>query len=136
MGQHGHGGVLSPGESVGQCSSGSPGSLDGFDPASKYVWTIATASAAIAGFDASDFELRTDRFENLPKQGHFEIGLSADGASVELSYVPEPTCLAVLALGAAGIVLRRRGKRGHSTFSGSFRLGADGREARDAGPAC
>jgi autotransporter-associated beta strand protein len=73
------------------------GNVADFSDLSSYVWTIATASGGITGFDASDFTLDLSAFTNT-FTGTWSIAQSLDGNSLELHYdaVPEPSTYALL----------------------------------------
>jgi autotransporter-associated beta strand protein len=107
-------------------SLSSAGAVDGdaqnFDSGGNFSWTIATASGGITGFDAFDFFIHngaingTNGFTNDLSGGTFSLAV-VDGDKLNLVYnglsgVPEPgSNLALLALGAGGLTLRRRLKR-------------------------
>lgn len=92
------------------------GLMDGFDAASDYAWTIATADGGITGFDATDFLLDTSAFMNSIN-GTFAI--SQIGNRIDLTYtatisvpsgtVPEPSsALLFMLIGAASMLRRSR----------------------------
>ena len=96
---------------------------DGFQRDRQFfAWTIATAAGGIRGFDASDFSIHTaatngtNGFTNDLSGGTFSLAV-VDGNNLNLVYqqtsaVPEPSGhLALLALGSAGLLTRRRLKR-------------------------
>ncbi len=84
------------------------GTLFGFDPAASYEFVIATATGGISGFNADAFAIDTT---GLPQSasGEWSMGLSGDSKSLLLSYnaVPEPSALALLALGLGAVAARR-----------------------------
>jgi autotransporter-associated beta strand protein len=98
------------------------GDAQNFDSGGMFSWTIATAAGGITGFDAVDFFINTgaingtNGFTNDLSGGTFSLAV-VDGNKLnlvynELSAVPEPgSNLALLALGAGGLTLRRRLKR-------------------------
>jgi hypothetical protein len=98
------------------------GDAQNFDSGGMFSWTIATAAGGITGFDAVDFIIHTaatngtNGFTNDLSGGTFSLAV-VDGNKLnlvynELSAVPEPgSNLALLALGAGGLTLRRRLKR-------------------------
>ena len=72
-------------------SSNTPGLISGFNPATNYTWTIATAASGFTGFQASDFTVDTTAFAN-PIAGAFRVATS--GNSLLLNYTAAPTPLA------------------------------------------
>lgn len=88
--------------------SGSAGMADNFNGGQNYSWTIATASGSVNGFVADKFSLDTSGFAN-PFTGDF--GIELINSDINLTYtgsstpaVPEPTSLALLAMGSVGLV--------------------------------
>jgi hypothetical protein len=98
------------------------GDAQNFDSGGNFSWTIATAAGGITGFDAVDFFIHTgaingtNGFTNDLAGGTFSLavvgGNQLNLVYNELSAVPEPgSNLALLALGAGCLTLRRRLKR-------------------------
>lgn len=88
----------------------SPGETANFDPATAYSWTLVTTTTDITGFSLSDVLLNVGAFEN-DYAGSFSLGLTNGGNDLSVIYtVPEPSTLALLAIGSgfAFVLLRRR----------------------------
>ena len=80
-------------------------------------WEIITAVGGITGFDAAEFNIRTNStngtagFANALAPGGF-FGVEQVGNSINLTYtVPEPSTYALIALAGAGAALMRWRKR-------------------------
>lgn len=92
----------------------SAGAAANFNAASNYAFLIADASSEIT-FNPATFSLSTSNFVNT-FDGAWSIvrgdasGIGGDSSQLYLQYaaVPEPATLSVLALGAVGLLRRRR----------------------------
>lgn len=89
-------------------NGGIAGLAENFDPSADHEWTIVTTTGGIAGFDAGKFAIDPSDVEN-ELDGVFSISL--DGANLTLVYtaVPEPSTIALVALGS--LFLSRRLRR-------------------------
>jgi len=97
-----------------------PGTAVNFDPSQNYLWTIVQTTGGISFLPgesaATVFDLFTGNFLNNWTGGDFDLALSADGRSLNVSYtgalaVPEPNRVAMLGLGLCGFVYVRRFKQ-------------------------
>ena len=72
-----------------------------------YVWTIATASGGIVGFDPALFHLDTTDFQNQAEDGGY-WSLQQDDLNLNLIYsaIPEPGTWVLLALGGVAAIAR------------------------------
>jgi VCBS repeat-containing protein len=59
-----------------------------FDYDGSYIWTIATTTRGVDGFDSNKFIFDTSAFTNDLAGGTFAPGLSTDGKSVEVIFTP------------------------------------------------
>ncbi len=88
------------------------GNAANFNDSTGYTWTIATTTGGITGFDASAFNLITSGFSNpLNGSSQFFISLVDSGNGLAITYVPEPSTIALGLIGAgviAGRFFRRR----------------------------
>lgn len=97
------------------------GEMDGFDAASNYAWTLATAAGGITGFDASAFLLDATAFMNSIN-GTFAI--SQIGNRLDLIYtatttvasaaMPEPSSAMLFMLIGATAMRRRSRNRANA----------------------
>ena len=111
------------------------GNADNWDPLKGYSFSIATASGGIqiggasygtfgsqSAFDTALnnlFNIRTTGFSNAPTSGPWTISTSAGGQTMLLNYnggataIPEPSSAALVVLGLAAVLAkrRRRGRR-------------------------
>ena len=89
------------------------GDAAGFETWSKgdgivdYSFIIASASAGISGFDATDFSFDSSGFSNGPSWD-WQIVLSGSDLVLEAYAVPEPSSTALLGLGGLALMLRRK----------------------------
>ena len=81
-------------------TKGNPGDVD-------YSFIIASASAGISGFDATDFSFDSSGFSNGPSWD-WQIVLSGSDLVLEAYAVPEPSSTALLGLGGLALMLRRK----------------------------
>ena len=65
-------------------ADGLPGETGGFDGSSNYVWTVATADAGIAGFDAAKFAIDASEFANPDALGDWSVDV--DGNDLVVQY--------------------------------------------------
>ncbi|MEO5802879.1 MAG: autotransporter-associated beta strand repeat-containing protein [Verrucomicrobiota bacterium] len=96
-------------------SGNNPGNAANFNPNSTYQWTFLTTTGGIIGFQESAFNITTNGFSN-PVNGNsqFLISLVDGGNGLAITYVPEPSTVALAILGAvvlAGQSFRRRHKK-------------------------
>jgi autotransporter-associated beta strand protein len=85
-----------------------------FDHTKPFTFKIASGAAgSVSGFDASRFVLNTDGFTNngLTTGDFFAVTESSDGSELDLSYVPEPSTLGVVAIACGTTLLSRRRRR-------------------------
>lgn len=75
-----------------------------------HSWLIAQSGTAISGFDAGSFVIDSSGFSGIWGTSTFSVSLAEDNKGIYLNYtaVPEPGSLSVLALGAMGLLARRR----------------------------
>ena len=89
------------------------GDAAGFESWSKgdgvvdYSFIIASASAGISGFDATDFSFDSSGFSNGPSWD-WQIVLSGSDLVLEAYAVPEPSSTALLGLGSLALLMRRK----------------------------
>ncbi len=89
------------------------GLLTSWDHTQHYLFTIATASGGITGFDPYGFLVDTSAFDDLHSLGGGSWAVIQDGNSIELEFtpVPEPATVGIgLALMAAATIRRRRNR--------------------------
>ena len=91
------------------------GNVNNFNNAVGYTWTIASTTGGITGFDANAFDLNISGFSNpLNGSSQFFISLVDGGNGLAITYVPEPSTIALGLIGAAfiaGRCLRRSNKK-------------------------
>lgn len=95
----------------------SAGNAANFDETADYSWLIAQFGTPVTGFDPDAFFLNTAGFSN-PFSGTFGIALGnsnnidGDDSQIYLTYtgfvIPEPSRALLFALGALGLLARRR----------------------------
>lgn len=91
---------------------GAGGLLSGFDPTQNYQWLIATVpsggTSLAAKFHLDSAAVSTFITNNPGTKNAFSI--ASDSTDIYVSYTgaPEPTSLALLGIGAGGVLLRRR----------------------------
>lgn len=87
--------------------------MSNFNPMSPYTWQIASLSGGGAPALAAQLHLDTNSLStfaavNNTSASDFSITDDANNVYISYSPAPEPTSLALLGVGAAGILLRRR----------------------------
>ncbi len=58
------------------------GLLTNFDNTATYIWTIASASGGITGFNAANFNINTSGFQNPPGVGTFTLSQSGNNLNL------------------------------------------------------
>ena len=98
-------------------ASNTAGNASNFDAWSNYSFAIATAAGGISGFNASSFDILTNKFSNnmLPSGATISGSWSVSqvGNSIKLNYaaaIPEPSSLSLMMLGLATVLAKRRRK--------------------------
>ncbi len=88
----------------------SHGAVTGWNPATTWNWTIASASS-ITGFVANKFLIDVSDFiDDNPTADPGSFTVNQSGNTIRVSYVPEPGGLTILSL--AGVAVLRRHRRG------------------------
>ncbi len=90
------------------------GNASNFDPNQNYQWLVATTTGGVSGFNANAFTFTTNGFSNpLLGTSQFMMSLVDGGNGLAITYVPEPSTIALGVIGAAMIAgrsIRRRKK--------------------------
>jgi hypothetical protein len=100
---------------------GTAGPATGFDPAVPRSWRIIAATSLSGAFEPTRFTVNSAGFTNSLAGGSFSIANSgADGAGLYLSFapVPEPSTLALLAIGGGVACWRIRWRKHGAGGSG------------------
>jgi hypothetical protein len=87
------------------------GAVHDFSNMESYSWRIAHASGGITGFDAMAFDIQTDEFTYPDVLGLFEFELSGNDLFLTYAAVPEPSTIALLALGGVGLMMGMRRRK-------------------------
>jgi autotransporter-associated beta strand protein len=77
-------------------------------PAASTTWTILDYDSLTGTFSAEMFTLAPTGFNGTWNSANWSIGNNTSNGSLELTYVPEPAGLALLLVGAVGLLRRRR----------------------------
>jgi autotransporter-associated beta strand protein len=87
----------------------------GFDGAAPYSWTLASTTAGITGFEASDFTINTEPnngtagFKSTqPLTGLFSVNQSGNNLLLNYSPIPEPSATALALISSLALLRRRR----------------------------
>lgn len=98
---------------VGLNLSNTSGVVNGFDNTQNYLWTIASVSGAISGFDTSLFNLSTGNFTNNNSTGTGTFSIEQAGSDINLKFtaIPEPSAWRLVLFGAMTIPFVRRFRR-------------------------
>jgi autotransporter-associated beta strand protein len=88
--------------------AGNPG---GFDSSTPYTWVFASAGAPITGFDSSGFTVQTTSFTPDTGGGSFAVQMIGNDLALVFTPVPEPSTLALGALGLGALVLAGRRRK-------------------------
>lgn len=85
-----------------------------FNNGQDYSLTIASAAGGISGFNANDFVLNLDGFQNPLAGGFWSISQAGNNLDLNFTAVPEPSMVMLLGVGfavfGARYLLRRRAK--------------------------
>ena len=96
---------------------GTNGSLTNFNPGGNYKWIIANLPSGygttLAGYTTKPFVLDANALSvfasrNGATPGKFSIGEDPSDVYIQYNGAPEPTSLSLVAVGAAGLLFRRR----------------------------
>jgi hypothetical protein len=72
------------------------------------TWTQSDASGIVSTLGALAFQVNSSIFGSSGTVGAADNGIDFSNIKIEYTLVPEPSAIALLALGAAGFLLRRR----------------------------
>jgi len=84
--------------------SDSPGMVSDFSASTPYDWLFASATGGITGFDPSEFVVDTTHFANDTHGGLFSVQVENGGHELHVTYIPEPSSIALAVLGGFGLI--------------------------------
>lgn len=88
------------------------GNAVNFNPNGSYSWAFVTAGGGIDGFNADFFSIVSTNFSNpIGADSFFSITQSGNSLFVNLTAVPEPSSLAILAVGSLGFAAYKRRRK-------------------------